>query len=134
MPGSEKSLDGARVLVVEDNFLAAEAVCDLLRSHGCIVVGPAPRLKRGLCLARDEELDAALLDINLNGERCFPIAEMLRRRNVPFLFVTGYDDSITIPAPLRHTPLLDKPAMDAKLIAALGALLAHRPHTSASPP
>jgi DNA-binding response OmpR family regulator len=124
MPGSDKSLQGARILVVEDNFLVAEAVCDLLRNKGCVVVGPAPRLERGLRLARDEELDAALLDINLNGERCFPIAEALRSRNVPFIFLTGYDDSIMIPAPLRQAPLLCKPVTDFKLIATLRALLA----------
>jgi len=111
--------------VVEDNFLVAEVMCDLLRDEGCVVVGPASRLERGLCLARDAELDAALLDINLNGERCFAIAELLSRRHVPFIFLTGYDEGSIIPAALRGAPLLGKPVSDFKLLATLGALLAH---------
>ncbi|WP_428620312.1 hypothetical protein [Reyranella sp.] len=83
--------------MVEDNFLVAEVMCDLLRGEGCVVVGPASRLERGLCLARDAELDSALLDINLNGERCFAIAELLSRRHVPFIFLTGYDEGSIVP-------------------------------------
>lgn len=124
MPGSEKPLEGARILVVEDSFLVAQVMCDLLRGEGCVVVGPVPRLEPGLGLARDSEIDAALLDINLNGKHCFPIAELLSRRHVPFIFLTGYNEGTIIPAALRGAPLLGKPVSNFKLLAALGALLA----------
>lgn len=123
MPGPEKPLQGARILVVEDNFLVAEVLCDLLRSEGCLVVGPAPRLARGLSLATTEALDGALLDINLNGERCFAIAEILSQRHVPFIFLTGYNEDTIIPAALRGAPLLGKPVTDLRLLTALIALL-----------
>lgn len=125
MPGSDKTLEGARILVVEDNFLVAEVLCDLLRSEGCVVVGPAPRLERGLGLARTEAIDAALLDINLDGERCFPIAEMLIHRHVPFIFLTGYNEDTSIPAELRGAPLLGKPVTDIRLVTALLACFQH---------
>jgi CheY-like chemotaxis protein len=120
-------LEGARILVVEDNLLVAEMWCDLLQGQGCVVVGPAARLDSGLRLAGDQQLDGALLDINLNGERCFAIADLLRRRDIPFMFVSGYDDSAIIPGELRHVPRLAKPVADQKLIAALCELVALRP-------
>ena len=89
----DKSLEGLRILVVEDNFLAAEVVRDALESTGCTVIGPVARLEMGLQLAEQQQIDGAVLDINLNGDRCFPIAEALRQRGVPFIFLTGYDDA-----------------------------------------
>lgn len=124
MPEPDK-LRGARILVVEDIFLFAEMISDALRDEGCIVVGPAPSLEHGLALTRTETLDAALLDINLNGERSFPIAAALCRSRVPFIFLTGYSD-IVIPAGLQQVPVLRKPATDLEVIEALWALLAAR--------
>jgi DNA-binding response OmpR family regulator len=79
MAQAGKSLNGVRILVVEDNFLAAEVVRDLLESSGCAVVGPVGRIADALRLAEHEALDGAILDVNLNGERCFPIALVLRQ-------------------------------------------------------
>jgi DNA-binding LytR/AlgR family response regulator len=98
-----------RVLVVEDNFLMAEMLCDLLRGHGCEIVGPAPRLASALALVASREIDGALLDINLGGEFCFPLAEMLQAKGVPFVFVTGYADRAVVPASLRGVPVVVKP-------------------------
>jgi DNA-binding response OmpR family regulator len=104
-----QELRGLRILVVEDNFLVAEVLRDLLEEKGCQVMGPAPRVSVALQLCKDEVLDGALLDINLGGQSCFPIATYLLERGVPFFFLSGYDDSTMIPAPLRHIPRLAKP-------------------------
>jgi CheY-like chemotaxis protein len=116
-PGN--SLNGARILVVEDNFLAAEVVRDMLESSGCAVVGPVGRIADALRLAEEEALDGAILDINLNGERCFPIALALRQRGVPFVFLTGYDDEAIIPVELRPARRLGKPVFGPQLMAVL---------------
>ena len=114
-------LEGLRVLVVEDNLLLAEVTKFLLEDSGCRVVGPAGWLERGLELAGHEPLDGAILDINLHGEMSFPIAEVLRTRGVPFVFVTGYEDRSIVPMAYRSAPRLDKPVADEHLIEAIVA-------------
>lgn len=114
-------LEGLKVLVVEDNLLLAEVTKILLEDSGCRVVGPAGWLQRGLELAQDEPLDGAVLDINLHGEMSFAIAEVLRVRGVPFIFVTGYEDRSIVPMAYRSAPRLDKPVADERLIEAMVA-------------
>lgn len=117
-------LEGLRVLVVEDNLLLAEVTKILLEEGGCQVVGPAGWLQRGLELAEHEPLDGAILDINLHGDMSFAIAEMLSRRGVPFVFVTGYEDRSIVPMAYRSAPRLDKPVADERLIEVLVAAFA----------
>ena len=124
MASSSETMNGLRILVVEDNFLAAEVVRDTLESYGCQVVGPVGRLEDGLRLACAETLDGAVLDINLNGDRCFPIALALLERGVPFMFLTGYDDIAVIPTELRLTPRLGKPILGQQLIDTLAEVVA----------
>jgi len=107
-PESAK-LRGLKILIVEDAFLVALDLCVHLENHGCIVVGPAARLGRALDLARNESLDGAVLDVNLDGEASFPVAAVLRARKLPFVFVSGYDDAETFPAEFRQAPRLTKP-------------------------
>jgi PAS domain S-box-containing protein len=82
----------ARVLLVEDEAMLAMQAEAWLRGLGCEVVGPARDLREALRhAALEPNLTAALLDVNLgNGERVFPVADVLRTRGVPFLFTTGY--------------------------------------------
>jgi CheY-like chemotaxis protein len=119
MAQAGKSLNGVRILVVEDNFLAAEVVRDLLESSGCAVVGPVGRIADALRLAEH----GAILDVNLNGERCFPIALALRQRGVPFVFLTGYDDEAIIPVELRPARRLGKPVFGPQLMAVLAEVI-----------
>jgi DNA-binding response OmpR family regulator len=98
-----------RILVVEDNLLIADTIALALEECGYAVVGPAPSLNAGLALAETEEIDGALLDVNLAGKRCFPIAMVLMSRHVPFMFLTGYDDPTIIPPDLRFIRRLGKP-------------------------
>jgi CheY-like chemotaxis protein len=123
MAGASRSLHGLRILVVEDNFLVAEVVREMLAGSGCIIVGPVARVDDGVRLASQEALDGAVLDVNLNGERCYPIARALRDRGVPYLFLTGYDDDSAIaPKELKPARLLNKPVLEAHLVEALLAI------------
>jgi len=106
--GSDKH-KSLKILVVEDNLLVAETIVQALEDNGYEVVGPAPNLGRGLELASGADLDGALLDVNLGGRFCFPIARVLSDRHVPFMFLTGYDDATIIPPELRETKRLVKP-------------------------
>jgi len=109
MPATEPvDLSGVTVLVVEDTALVADLLVEELRSAGCRVIGPAPRLKQGLELAATPGLDGALLDVNLAGEDCFPIADALAARGVPFAFLSGYGTTV-LPAAYRDAPFLPKP-------------------------
>src|SRR3954465_926104 len=74
------SLTGLRVLVVEDEMMVSMLIEDMLLDLGCTVVGPASRLDEALVLAKDSELDCAVLDVNLGGQPIFPVADVLRAR------------------------------------------------------
>ena len=108
-----------RILVVEDSFLMAEALCDLLVEHGCEIIGPAARLSPALDLAADRAIDGAFLDINLAGEHCFPLAALLRAKGVPFVFLTGYGEHGVIPATFGGVPLASKPFDPQEIVALL---------------
>ncbi|WP_213979778.1 response regulator [Sphingomonas sp. dw_22] len=110
-----------RVLVVEDEPIIAMCLEDILDALGCIAIGPAGRLSEGLALAENEALDAAIIDINLAGERSTPIAEMLRGRGVPFAFASGYGA-----APegfIDEAPLVEKPYGERDIEALLRVLI-----------
>lgn len=109
------TLEGLRVLVVEDELLVAMSLEEVLRDAGCVVVGPVPRVERALKAAREEAIDIALLDVNLAGERVYPVAEVLTQRRVPFLFMTGYGQEM-LPAEHAGQPVLGKPFKPTQLI------------------
>ena len=115
-------LAGRRVLLVEDEAVIAFAVEDMLDELGCAVVGPAFRLEEAMELARVETIDAAILDVNLNDQRSYPVADELTRRGVPFLFATGYAEA-GVQWDGADVPLLAKPYRQEQIAAALGKLL-----------
>lgn len=118
MPQQADGLIGLRILVVEDNYLLADELCTALGACGCEVVGPTGQLARALALAAEGGLHGAILDVNLRGEFCFPLAELLIERAIPFFFVTGYQDgSSAIPLALDDVPRLSKPVLESELIA-----------------
>jgi CheY-like chemotaxis protein len=98
-----------RVLVVEDNFLIAEMISDLLQECGCAVIGPAPSLEAALELLDKMGPEAALLDINLAGTLSYPLAGALESRSIPFVFLSGYDDGTILPPEFRAVRKLPKP-------------------------
>lgn len=89
---SAPGLMGKRILLVEDEFIVAAMLEDVLRGLGAVVVGPAYRLADGLRLAAEEAIDVAVLDVNIEGERSDAIADALAGRNIPFVLATGYGD------------------------------------------
>ncbi|HRX86811.1 MAG TPA: response regulator [Phycisphaerae bacterium] len=101
-------LDGVRVLIVEDWLPLAIEAKDRLETAGAHVVGPVGRLARALELAEQAEFDVALLDIDLNGERVFPVANILQVRGIPFILMTGFGSS-GLPADLNGHRVLEKP-------------------------
>ncbi|WP_282026166.1 response regulator [Limimaricola cinnabarinus] len=82
-------LDGARVLLVEDESLLAMLGEDVLSEAGCEVT-VAMRLSEALRVLAEIEFDVAILDVNLGNETSYPVAEQLARRKIPFIFATGY--------------------------------------------
>jgi DNA-binding response OmpR family regulator len=86
-------LDGKRILVVEDEALVAAMIQDMLSDLGAIVVGPAGTVAKGFALAASGDIEAAVLDVNLRGERIDPLAEWLRARSVPLVFASGYGET-----------------------------------------
>lgn len=117
-----KGLAGRRLLVVEDEYLIASDLADALAEMGAEVVGPAGTVADALRLV-DGRLDAAVLDLNLRGERGFPVADALRARKVPFVFATGYDES-SIPPAYSDVPRCKKPIDRRELIELLAAMIA----------
>jgi CheY-like chemotaxis protein len=108
-----------RILVVEDEFLLADAMTDALTELGLEVVGPVGGLAEALALVATATIDCAILDINLRGEMVFPVADVLAARGVPYVFATGYQQD-GIPERFNHAPTLSKPVD----IRALRSLLA----------
>ncbi|MBW8815768.1 MAG: response regulator [Caulobacterales bacterium] len=93
VPGraSHSSLLGFQVFLVEDEVLVAAIVEDMLAEFGCVLAGAAASVDEALtALQTAPDLDAAILDVNLGGEKVYPVADLLARRGVPLVFSTGY--------------------------------------------
>ena len=112
-----------RVMVVEDELLIAMLIEDTLAEAGYDVVGPFSNLTDALRAAREATIDVALLDVNLRGERVYPVAEVLESRAIPFLLLSGYGTD-AIPATRKHWSACSKPFMPADLKRQLAELIA----------
>ena len=104
--GGEKALP--RVFIAEDEFLLAYVLEEDLRANGYAVVGPFTRLQDACEAAARESFDLAVLDINMNGEMAYPIADTLIARGIPFIFLSGYG-RLTLPERLKGVPCVPKP-------------------------
>jgi CheY-like chemotaxis protein len=121
--GTGAGFAGKRILVVEDEMIVAMLIEDILMDNGATVVGPAARVNKALDLLGTEEVDAALLDVNLAGENTMPVAEELRRRGIPFAFATGYGAG-GLPEGFAGQPLLQKPFQERDLQEVMARVLA----------
>lgn len=101
-------LTGRRILLVEDSPVVAPFTKGLLEELGCEVVGPATNMAAARELAESEQLDAAIVDIRIRGEKAFPICEILGGRDIPFVLSSGYADWPT-PEKWLDRPQLPKP-------------------------
>jgi DNA-binding response OmpR family regulator len=126
------ALEGVRVLVVEDEYLVAVLIEQILESAGCIVMGPVPRLRDALDAVDQDDYDAAVLDVNLAGERINPVADALSERDVPFMFVTGYGAN-ALPREYAERPHIGKPFRMAELLGMLSSILKCNDHLAARP-
>lgn len=112
-----------RVLVAEDEYFIARDIGRALHGLGAEVVGPVPsRAEVQEILATGDRLDAAILDINLDGEMIFPAIEALRVRGIPVVFATGYDQA-AVPVQYRDIPRWQKPFDPQALVQALPNLV-----------
>jgi PAS domain S-box-containing protein len=107
-PGPRISISGNRVMIVEDEALVAMVVTESLTTLGCRVVGPFSRCSEAMAAIEADEIDAAILDVNLDGEMVYPLADMLTARGVPFIFVTGYGAE-SIDTRFAQIPVIQKP-------------------------
>ena len=89
-----KLLSGRRVLVVEDEMMILMMIEDMLADLGCESVTAAATVDQALALIDAQTFDAAMLDMNLNGNKSYAVADALAARGVPFVFSTGYSVAI----------------------------------------
>src|SRR5262245_13165621 len=121
-PDNRRTLQGKRILVIEDEPLVAMDVESSLTAAGCEGVGPAATLERAKLLIEESDCDAALLDVNLAGQPVDELAILLTRKNRPFAFVTGYGRD-ALPSGFRGAVVLGKPFGADQLLATVEVLL-----------
>ena len=112
----------ARILIVEDEYLIRMLLEDMLADLGYQIAAAVGTIKEASELAATAAFDLAILDVNLDGKEVFPVAEILAKRNLPFVFVTGYGEN-SLPDPFRGRPALQKPFQAEQLKSALASLL-----------
>lgn len=86
-----RSLDGASVLLLEDEFVVALDAEQMLQELGVVRVETAATLRDAEARAREGHFDVAVLDVNINGQMSFDLAESLRARGTAVVFATGYE-------------------------------------------
>jgi CheY-like chemotaxis protein len=99
---------GNRLLLVEDEALTGMMMCDMLTELGFDVIGPFSRVADAMVAVAREDFQAAVLDVNLDGEMVYPVADAVIARGVPFVFVTGYSAE-GIDRRFAQVPVLQKP-------------------------
>jgi two-component SAPR family response regulator len=109
LTGNLKLFAGKRILIVEDEYLVAQETRRMLEKCGAHVVGPVSNLADGTDYTRNGQVDAAILDIKLDEELVFPLADLLDSLAIPFVFATGHEASI-LPDRYKGYILCEKPA------------------------
>ena len=118
----QHAVAGRRVLIVEDEPLVALEFRSVLEDAGAEVVGVATTLREAETFVA-ENLAAAVLDVNLNGEMIYPIAERLLALGVTIVFATGYQTQSVVPKHLRQVPTLQKPVNSSALVRLLSQMI-----------
>ena len=112
-----------RVLVVEDEYLIRMLVEDMLTDLGYTIAAAVGTIAEASKVATGGEFDIAILDVNVDGEEIYPVADILAQRGLPFVFVTGYGEGSLL-AKYRSRPALQKPFQSEQLKDLLASLLA----------
>ncbi|ACF01684.1 MULTISPECIES: response regulator [Rhodopseudomonas] len=113
---------GGSVFLVEDEAMIRMMVVDMLEELGFSVAAETGEINEALQLAEATEFDIAILDVNVNGKVISPVADLLKARNRPFIFATGYGTQ-GVPEDYRDRPALQKPFQIESLKQALDATL-----------
>ncbi len=116
------ALQGRKVMIVEDELLVAMLLEEALLEYGCEIVGPFSTVETALEAARDVVAHVAVLDVNLRGQRVYPVAEMLESRGIPFLLMSGYGRD-GVPPEHANWVACSKPFLPGDLVRALTELL-----------
>jgi len=117
------SSDSPRVLVVEDEYLIRMLLEDMLDELGYGVAAAVGTISEAQQMATEGKFNAAILDVNLDGQEIFPVADILVKRGLPFVFVTGYGER-SLPEAYRRWPALQKPFQAEQLKTTLAGLIA----------
>ena len=120
MTRESRPLAGRRILVVEDEYLIGKSIVDLLEDAGADVVGLVGWVDDALEFVnnRYDTIDIAILDVNLHGEKSYPIADALAARDIRFIFVTGYK-AAALEGDYKRYPHCEKPLNEMALVATL---------------
>ena len=114
-------LAGKRVLVIEDEMLVALLIEDFLADFGCVVVKTCNTVAAALEAVQSQAFDVATLDVNLNGERSYLVADLLTEQKNPFLLMTGYGEQ-AMPSGQGHWKVCTKPFTAEDFAAKLAAV------------
>jgi CheY-like chemotaxis protein len=120
---NESSETQKRVLVVEDEYLIRMLLEDMLADLGYGVAAAVGTVAEASALATSGDFNVAILDVNLDGQEIFPVADILAGRSLPFVFVTGYGER-SLPDRYRDRPALQKPFQVEQLSTTLATMLA----------
>jgi CheY-like chemotaxis protein len=112
-----------RLLVVEDEYLIRMLLEDMLDDLGYGIAAAVGTLSEARQIAAEGDFSAAILDVNLDGQEIYPVADILAERGLPFIFVTGYGER-SLPESYRGRPALQKPFQAEQLKSTLAGLLA----------
>ena len=108
MTSATNPLAGCRVLLVEDDYFIADGMRSEFERLGAEVVGPVSSVDEAIELIATSDLDASVLDINLQEVMSYSVADALRARGIPFVFATGYEKA-AIPERFTDVPRCEKP-------------------------
>ena len=114
-------LEGLRILILEDEFLIAMDVEQLCRDHGAIDVRIARSVLEVDPVTVRGEIDAAILDVMLDGTSTLDFARAIKESGIPFVFASGYSDISAISTSFPGVALVGKPYAGADLVEALAA-------------
>lgn len=119
---ADNPLRGRRILIVEDEMMISMMLEDMVADLGGTVAAVVTNPAQAFRVLKEEALDAAILDVNLDGQNSYGIAALLMERGTPFLFSTGYG-ATTLDEPYRSRRVLQKPFKREELAEAMADIL-----------
>ena len=119
---NESPTAAPRLLVVEDEYLIRMLLEDMLADLGYDVAAAVGSIAEASAVAANGDFSAAILDVNVDGREIYPVADILAKRGVPFVFVTGYGER-SLADPYNNRPALQKPFQVEQLKNAIVGLL-----------